>query len=246
MIGSARRVLALVPESIKGRFDYYCQPGIAAGFGPLNGQRIRQRMIVNLLKVADVACIVETGTYRGTSTVFFSDFGLPVFTVESNTRYYAYSRIRLRNLSHVTVVHQDSVDFLRNQLPEQTVPDETIFFYLDAHWYARLPTRHELEAIFEHFDKNIIVIDDFQVPADPGYGFDNYGNGQSLNVDYLRTVAGGVSMMVFFPAAHSSEETGARRGSCVITSNPELGEQLKAVPDLRFFGVIVTPSSQDV
>jgi hypothetical protein len=238
MIGSAARLFALLPESAKGTIDCYCRPRLAAGFGPLNGQRLRQQMIVNLLKVADVACIVETGTYRGTSTVFFSEFRLPVFTVESNARYYTYSRIRLRKIPHVTVVHQDSVYFLRDQLPQKRLADETILFYLDAHWYARLPTRNELEAILTHFNSNIIIIYDFEVPDDPGYGFDDYGIDKRLNLDYLKTVASDVAMMIFFPAAHSSEETGARRGSCIITSNPALGERLRAIRDLRFFGMI--------
>jgi hypothetical protein len=216
MIGFARRLLALLPESVKGMIDCHCRPGLAAGFGPLNGQRLRQRMIVNLLGMADVACIVETGTYRGTSTVFFSEFGLPVFTVESNTRYYTYSRIRLRKIPHVTVVHQDSVGFLRNQLPQKRAADETILFYLDAHWHARLPTRNELEAVFKHFDNNIIIIDDFEVPDDPGYGFDDYGIGKRLSVDYLRTVAGDVA--IWF----SSPRPGPRRrrapGGAVVSS----------------------------
>ena len=103
-----------------------------------------------------------------------------------------------------------------------------------------MPTGRELAAIFSHFECNIIVIDDFEVPDDPGYGFDDYGGGKKLSIDYLQVVAGGVAMMVFFPAASSGEKTGARRGCCLITSNPELGERFKRLPELRFFGSIAS------
>lgn len=66
------------------------------------------------------------------------------------------------------------------------------------------------------------------------------GGGKKLSIDYLQAVAGGVAMMIFFPAVSSGEETGARRGCCLITSNPELGERFKRLPELRFFGSIAS------
>lgn len=245
MIGLARQAFALLPERLKGVIDHYCRPQLASGFGPLNGQRRRQRMIEHLLEAMDVACIVETGTYRGTTTLFFSAFGLPVITVESNPRYYMHSRLRLRPIPEVTVVHQDSVAFLRDRLPRQRSADDLILFYLDAHWYTHLPTTAEIETIMKHFRNHIIVIDDFEVPGDSGYGFDDYGSGKRLSLEYLRTARNEDAMMVFFPAASSSEETGARRGSCVVTSNAEIAEQLRLVDDLRFFGALADPETTE-
>ena len=64
------------------------------------------------------------------------------------------------------------------------------------------------------------MIDDFEVPGDPGYGFDDYGPGKRLTAQYLpdEDLAG---WRRFYPSLPSSEETGARRGSCVLVG-PDL------------------------
>ena len=58
-------------------------------------------------------------------------------------------------------------------------------FYLDAHWHEYLPLRDELEIALGQFANAVVLIDDFQVPDDPGYGFDDYGPGKTLNLEYL-------------------------------------------------------------
>jgi hypothetical protein len=56
----------------------------------------------------------------------------------------------------------------------------TILFYLDAHWNDDLPLEEELELIFSVHPHAVVMIDDFQVPDDPGYQFDEYGPGKAL------------------------------------------------------------------
>ena len=241
MAGRARKLLSWLPENLKGAIDYYCLPNLAEGFGPLNGQALRQRIFRRLMDVGDVKRIVETGTYRGTTTEFFAGFNVPVLTVETNHRYYTYSKLRLRKMPQVTVVRNESVQFLRNELPHERYGDGTTLFYLDAHWYAGLPVREEIGIICNNVDCSIIMIDDFEVPNDPGYGYDDYGDGNKLSIDYLDPAPGDRDLLIFFPSDPSSEETGARRGTCVITSNPELGERLKTISELGFFGVIARP-----
>ena len=85
-------------------------------------------------------------------------------------------------------------------------------FYLDAHWEEHLPLRNELELISRKFNLWIAVIDDFNVPGDDGYGFDNYGAGQILNMDYIRQCKIN-NAAIFFPNVSSKWETGAKRGS---------------------------------
>ena len=58
-------------------------------------------------------------------------------------------------------------------------------FYLDAHWNDHLPLREEVELALKHFAKAVLIIDDFAVPDDPGYAFDDYGPGKALTLDYL-------------------------------------------------------------
>jgi hypothetical protein len=55
-----------------------------------------------------------------------------------------------------------------------------VFFHLDAHWEGDLPLQEEIEIILGRFPNFLIMIDDFRVPGDSGYGFDDYGRGKML------------------------------------------------------------------
>ena len=47
-------------------------------------------------------------------------------------------------------------------------------FFLDARWYEYMPLADELAVIGEHCQNAVIVIDDFFVPWEPGFRFDEY------------------------------------------------------------------------
>lgn len=108
---------------------------------------------------------------------------------------------------------------------DTAVPKEDVFFYLDAHWKDDLPLREELEIIFSHWARPIVMIDDFQVP-DSDYSFDDYGPGKTLNLDYLGPVISAHNIAVFFPAVAASEETGVKRG-CVVLCQQETGMEIE-------------------
>ena len=78
------------------------------------------------------------------------------------------------------------------------------------------------------------MIDDFQVPDDPGYGFDDYGEGKVLNLDYLRDVISKFDISVFFPICRSEQETGAKRG-CVVLARGLMADALTKLVTLREF-----------
>jgi hypothetical protein len=184
--------------------------------GPMNGQAGRQRLIRELVRIVDVAAVVETGTYRGTTTEFLWHLtGRPVFSVESERRSFEYAKRRFARNESVQLSLSDSRIFLQRLVDNDEVPKKTVLFYLDAHWGADLPLRDELVIIAQHWSDPIIVIDDFAVPGDPGYGFDDYGEGRSLTLDYLPPNAI-EDMVVLFPSLPSRLETGARRGCAVL------------------------------
>jgi chromosome segregation ATPase len=64
----------------------------------------------------------------------------------------------------------------------------------------------------------VVLIDDFRVPDDPDYGWDDYGPGQQLNatqfIDILPETAA-----IYFLSLRAREESGARRGCCVGAQN---------------------------
>jgi hypothetical protein len=90
-----------------------------------------------------------------------------------------------------------------------------LFIYLDAHWNADLPLADELDIVFNACPPAVVMVDDFQVPDDPGYGYDDYGPGQALTADYIAPAVEAFALMPFYPATPAAEERGARRG-CVV------------------------------
>jgi hypothetical protein len=140
-------------------------------------------------------------------------FGVPVATVENHRRFYAYSRARFAGDSRVSVTLGDSRDFLRERTT--TAAGQTAFIYLDAHWGDDLPLREELQIIASAWRRAVVVVDDFAVPGDRGYGYDDYGPGKALVEDCLPPLPG---WALYYPTAPSEAETGERRGCCVLLS----------------------------
>lgn len=197
----------------------------------MNGQRERQFIVRQVFEVMPVDVVVETGTYRGTTTQFLALIsGAPVRTIESFARYFSYSRLRLAHLPQVRVEEGDSRSFLR-RLSQEISESATIFFYLDAHWYEDLPLADELRIIAATWPRSVVLIDDFRVPDDPGYGYDDYGPGKTLEDGYLPwTDLPGWSAL--YPVARSEQETGARRG-CVVLLAPAMSFSAPALTRLR-------------
>lgn len=67
------------------------------------------------------------------------------------------------------------------------------FFYLDAHWYGDIPPRDE-RAGEQKWSRFVAMIDDFEVPGDAGYGFDDHGPGRALTLEYIRPVVSECSL----------------------------------------------------
>jgi hypothetical protein len=218
---------------LKGYYDYYFRPELRSGFGgPFNGQQLRRQLFHEILKACSFESIIETGTYRGTTTEFMAvSTRLPTYTVELAPRFAAYSKARLRSLKNVVVLSCDS----RAALHQLSNKISSPFCYLDAHWNNDLPLNGELLLIKEHWPNAVIMIDDFRVEGDDGYAFDDYGEGKRLCMDYFDPKIRQESD-VFFPSEHSSQETGAKRGCAVLAPRDSMqSEKLSCLKVLRRF-----------
>ena len=192
---------------------------------PFDGQRGRRAAAESVIKTCGTEQIVETGTYRGTTTEWFASFGLPVYSVEANPRFAEFCRLRLADKPHVHLAEMDSAAFLKLMAVDPALTQPVTLFYLDAHWGPRLPLGEEISTIAGAFDAPIILIDDFKVPDDPDYGFDDYGLNKRLDIDYVRRT--GVSgLSAFFPVMPGSDEDLPRRGFVVLTTNAALAGTL--------------------
>ena len=186
--------------------------------GPFNGQNGREAIVIDLLQRLGSKTVVETGTYRGISTEWFAQHSVEqVITCEKEQLYYLQAMIRLSRYSNVRLQLQDSRTALR-EICTSLPPQAVTFFYLDAHGDADLPLAAELQIIFGGPSNAVVMIDDFKVPDDSGYEWDDWGVDNCLDVKLLQRVLP-KGCTVFFPVLPAREETGARRGCCVIASN---------------------------
>jgi len=234
----------MLPPSLAARVDLL-RPGIALGFGPLNGQEIRQSVLEALMRAVPFDLIIETGTYRGTTTEWLRGRSTaPIVTIEISRRFYAYSRRRLATLPAIRIVlGESSAEIRRLAASPKHDRGATVFAYLDAHWGSTLPVRCELLELLTGWDSLCVVIDDFKVPGDPGYGYDDYGQGLVLEESVLSGLPlEGCSL--FFPRAPASEETGYRRGWAVLCRGDALLRELVSLDGLTRADNIPTADSR--
>lgn len=225
--------LRALGEPAVGFLDYYRYPERRRGWGgPFNGQEFRLALFDAIMERAAPVAIVETGTFLGTTTECLAGTGRPVFTVEGNPRNYGFAKARLRNHPNVTLLRGDSRAALRElfEVPLAPLIGETLFFYLDAHWKADLPLAQELEIIFSRCPRAVVMVDDFQVPSDPGYGFDDYGPGRALTPEYILPALAAHSLVALYPSTPAARESGARRGCVVIARADIQGNVLCSIP----------------
>jgi hypothetical protein len=219
----------LAPTVI-GRIEYKLRR--SAGILPMNGQAARLEIVREIFELCLIRRVVETGTFRGATTEWLAQFGKPVTAIEINPVYAAYCRARLRAYENVQIKNLNSIEglkFLIDEIHDRATP---IFFYLDAHWYDYLPLKQELKVILVNFEKPVVMIDDFQVPDDPDYRFDKDNSGEALTIDYIQQAKIPLGTY-FFPKVRGRWETGAKRGSVVITTHSIIAEQLRNAPLLR-------------
>jgi len=200
----------------------------------MNGQEARQQLIRSIMRLG-VAQVAETGAFRGDTTRWFAAFGVPVWAVEAQPRDYWVSRYRLLPFRNVHLQYGDSVVAVNRWIAGGAFSTGLTLFYLDAHWQEALPLAEEILLITKGVSEHVIVVDDFEVPGDAGYRYDDYGRGKRLCLDYLKPFAG-LDIEAFFPSTPSAKETGRQRGCCVLTANAVVAARLRNLSDLRIHG----------
>jgi predicted O-methyltransferase YrrM len=213
------------------KLDFEAQPAMDVWGGAFNGQTFRKGLFDQLVKQLRIAAIVETGTFRGTTTAYMAKLGLPVFSCELHPRYFHYSSLRLAGAENIQLALADSRRFLGELLDGNLLPSGPVFFYLDAHWEQDLPLWGEIELLISRHPAPVIMVDDFRVPADSGFKYDDYGKGKCLSVSCLREEVT-ARPSLFFPDYAAADESGARRG-CVVLAQGDIAQSIaREVPML--------------
>ncbi len=155
----------------------------------------------------------------------------PVYTIEAVPRSFYCARKRFKSEDGIHYELGDSRLFLE-KLGRKHELGGSLFFYLDAHWHEDLPLNEELQVIARSWPEPVIMIDDFEVPDDPGYAFDDYGPGKRLAVSYLSEEFLR-DFCLFWPSLRGEEESGLRRGCVVICRRGATAQKLAKLPALR-------------
>ena len=221
-----REILERFPGPWLGWAEFHFRPSVG-GYGILNGQEGRQALFEDIIKQFACDAIIETGTYKASTTLYFSRFADTVISIESSSRYFTYASLRTANVKNIEILRGLSEELLPGVLGRPALRGKRIFFYLDAHGNGKLPLSRELGAISELTGDNLIMIDDFEIPGDCGYRFDDYGGADRLSLDYLRRVDLHRDLFVFFPTLASAEETGFPQGYCLATNSSDVASLLR-------------------
>ncbi len=200
--------------------------------GPLNGQPFRRLIVEGVLASCGLRAVIETGSFRGTTTEFFAASGVEsVWTIEYIPRFFWYTRLRLRGNDAVHVIRGDSRAALSQLARDPAITSKPTLFYLDAHWGADLPLADEIRIAAANWKQWVAIIDDFKVQGDEGYGFDSYGPESTLDAGYCERI-GLPGLRLFYPALESRYESGLRRGCVALTNVPELAKKLEGMTAL--------------
>ena len=93
-------------------------------------------MFDDILRVAPVQAIVETGTGLGDTTGYMAQTSqLPVHSCDLNHRFHALAKTRLSGIDDIHLHLGDSRCFLRESA-RGPLADKFTFFYLDAHRFT--------------------------------------------------------------------------------------------------------------
>jgi hypothetical protein len=217
-----------------GRWEYRLRPQRRDRWGgPFNGQEFRQRLFAELTARIAFVAIIETGTDCGTTTAYIRRAtNAPIHSFEANPRHYGFAVEQLKALPDLHLHCCDSRAGLVHLATSNALPPGCVFLYLDAHGFGDLPLSEEIDLAFRYWPEAVVMVDDFAVPDDPEYGFDDYGAGKALTLGYLidnDVLPAGV----WFPRCSASAETGARRGCVVLAHAADVVRRMNALTNLR-------------
>lgn len=188
-----------------------------------NGQIVRLKYVADLFNAVGCTAFLETGTRFG-ATALSAAYLLRtrVRSVEVNRNALRLARVAraLTRQSGVEFVHGDSRRALRHWLTDPGVGARPMV-YLDAHWLHEHPLRTEVEILLTSRGC-VVVIDDAQVPHDPGFGYDHQEFGQAsswsftVSLEAVSDLLPKERVIALLPGHSATSETGLRQGTLIL------------------------------
>lgn len=126
---------------------------------------IPKQLILTLRKVFSLSVFVETGTFKGESTIWAAKYFDKVYTIENSETLYNETGKKFTAYPNIEFVKGHSAEKLVDILSQLQLP---ALFWLDAHWCGSVtygaedecPLLNELKLIVNQPINHIIVIDD--------------------------------------------------------------------------------------
>lgn len=200
---------------------------------PFNSQIFRTKIFDKIIQSVNFDFLVETGTYLGITTSYFAkSFNKEIYTAEINTFCFNINKRNLESFKNIKIFNSDSRKMIAKLIKMKKSTD-LCFFYLDAHWFNDLPLVEEIQMIFDYFSSAVIMIDDFKVVDDEGYGYDDYGKYGVLDLNLLSNIESKKNIFAYYPNCNSKNETGAKRGTVILTNSEKFKEKFDKLNVLR-------------
>jgi len=187
-----------------------------------SGDPYFKQAMLDIVEESGIKTIVETGTFKGQTTVGLAKMVDNVYTIEISEKYHAEVQPTLKPFSNIVSILGDGPKVLDEIIPELEGP---VLFFLDSHWYKN-PLLGELEAIAKHGIKPHIVIHDFKVPGKPDFGYDEYADqGITYEWDYVKNAV----QKIYgddFKMSYNAEAAGSKRGILFLAPELQPSEEL--------------------
>ena len=174
-------------SSLRGSiYEYfkYDKESLVRGYCAFNFAPEVGFVVSKLKKDYQISTAVETGTFHGGTTVYFSVIFDDVHTIDVNQECLQQAKADFKDFNNIKYHLGSSETVFKSLLPE--LKDKTLFVYLDAHWGSFWPLLDELEELsLTHKDNCIVMIDDFKVPGRPEIPYDRYGH-HECSYEYVK------------------------------------------------------------
>jgi cephalosporin hydroxylase len=163
--------------------------------------------------------VIETGTYHGTTTSWFSKHFKDVYTIESQSAHFEEASKIIGHINNIKMSLGDSSELLKEILP--SIDDNKTIIFLDAHWYTN-PVLAELDAIKESGKLPILAIHDFMVPDHPEFGYDEYPDQNIVyNWEWIEGHINSIYGKGGYSKDYNAKATGSMRGCLFIFPNKD-------------------------
>lgn len=199
-----------------------------------NEDTILQNTFAELVQLHKPDLILETGTHRADTTLFFASFGVPVISTEINIDFFNESLRKVGNLTNVRLLLGDSA----NQLQEHIAvfKDKKVLAFLDSHFLNDQVLERELDILSTFSPKPIIIIHDFYVPG-KDFGYDTW-DGHRYDLEFYKPYFDKVYGENQYSYRYNTEAVGCRRGVIILEPTVSIVE---IVPETPATEIIIPP-----